>query len=252
MSGHSKWANIKHKKAAVDAKKGKVWSRMAKSIIVAARGGSDPSMNARLRLAVEAAKGVGMPRDNIERAIRRGSGESKEGSVMKEILYEGYGCAGTAVICEILTDNSNRTAPEVRKIFEGGGGKLGATGCVGWMFDRKGLFVVEADKVEEDVLMELALDANAEDVSNNGDVYEVLCAPEDFTSVAEALEKAQIPVAEANISRIPQNTVDVSDIDEARRVLRLIERLEDNDDVQAVYSNYNIPDEIMEKLEDEE
>ena len=252
MSGHSKWANIKHKKAAVDAKKGKVWSRLSKAIIIAARTGSDPTMNARLRLAVEAAKASGMPRDNIERAIKKGSGELNDGATAEEILYEGYGSGGTAVICEILTDNRNRTAPEIRKIFEAGGGKMGATGCVSYMFDRKGLFVIEADKIGEDDLMELVLEAGADDLSNEGEVYEVYCAPENFTAVAEALEGKNIPVTEANLSRIPQNEVEVSEIDVARRILRMIERLEDHDDVSAVFSNYNIPDEIMEKLEEED
>ena len=183
MSGHSKWANIKHKKAAVDAKKGKVWSRLAKNIITAARGGADPSMNARLRLAVDAAKSVGMPRDNIERAIKKGSGASTNGAAMEEILYEGYGCAGTAVICEILTDNRNRTAPEVRKIFESCGGKMGNTGCVGYMFDRKGLLVVEEEQISEDALMELLMEVDG-DYSLNDGIYEVTCDPENFTTVA--------------------------------------------------------------------
>lgn len=250
MSGHSKWANIKHKKAAVDAKKGKLWSRLSKAIIIAARTGADPSMNPRLRLAIDAAKAVSMPRDNIERAIRRGSGESSDGAAMEEILYEGYGSGGTAVICEIVTDNRNRTAPEVRKIFESGGGKLGATNCVAWMFDRKGLFVIEADKIEEDALMELALEANAEDVSRNGDVFEVLCLPEDFAAVAEALEKAGVPIVEAEISRIPQNQVEITDLEEAKKILRMMERLEEHDDVQAVFSNYTIADALMEQLEE--
>ncbi|MDO4571218.1 MAG: YebC/PmpR family DNA-binding transcriptional regulator [Planctomycetia bacterium] len=251
MSGHSKWANIKHKKAAVDAKKGKLWSRLAKSIILAARGGSDPTMNARLRLAVEAAKSAGMPRDNIERAIKKGSGELTGDAVMEEILYEGYGVGGTAVICEILTDNRNRTAPEIRKIFEGGGGKMGATGCVSYMFDRKGMFVIEKEKISEDDLMELVLDANADDVVAEEEVFEVYCAPENFTSVAEALEKASIPVVECSISRIPQNEIEIDDIDTARKVMKLMDRLDDHDDVSAVYSNYKFSDAIMEQLEEE-
>ena len=252
MSGHSKWANIKHKKAAVDAKKGKVWSRIAKQIIVAARTGGDPTMNPRLRLAMEAARSSGMPRDNVERAIKRGTGESSSGADMKESLYEGYGTAGTAVICEILSDNMNRTAPEVRKIFESSGGKMGTTGCVGWMFDRKGLIVVDAEGADEDALMELVLEAGAEDLSHQGDVFEIVCAPEDFAAVATALESAKVTVVEASISRIPQNTVDIDNIDTARKVLRMIERLEDHDDVSAVYSNHNIPDEIMEQLEEDD
>lgn len=251
MSGHSKWANIKHKKAAVDAKKGKVWSRLAKGIITAARGGSDPSMNARLRLAVDAAKAVGMPRDNIERAIKKGSGESSQGAVMEEILYEGYGAAGTAVICEILTDNRNRTAPEVRKIFESCGGKMGNSGCVGYMFDRKGLIVIDEAQISEDDLMELLMECDGDYTLNDG-VYEVTCAPENFTAVAEALEGKKVQVMEATISRIPQNTIEISNLEDAQKIQRLISRLEDHDDVSAVYSNYEFTEEIEEQLEEED
>jgi YebC/PmpR family DNA-binding regulatory protein len=251
MSGHSKWANIKHKKAAVDAKKGKVWSRLAKGIITAARGGSDPSMNARLRLAVDAAKAVGMPRDNIERAIKKGSGESSQGAVMEEILYEGYGAAGTAVICEILTDNRNRTAPELRKIFESCGGKMGNSGCVGYMFDRKGLIVIDEAQISEDDLMELLMECDGDYTLNDG-VYEVTCAPENFTAVAEALEGKKVQVMEATISRIPQNTIEISNLEDAQKIQRLISRLEDHDDVSAVYSNYEFTEEIEEQLEEED
>ncbi|MBQ9456286.1 MAG: YebC/PmpR family DNA-binding transcriptional regulator [Thermoguttaceae bacterium] len=251
MSGHSKWANIKHKKAAVDAKKGKVWSRLAKGIITAARGGSDPSMNARLRLAVDAAKAVGMPRDNIERAIKKGSGESSQGAIMEEILYEGYGAAGTAVICEILTDNRNRTAPEVRKIFESCGGKMGNSGCVGYMFDRKGLIVIDEAQIPEDDLMELLMECDGDYTLNDG-VYEVTCAPENFTAVAEALEGKKVQVMEATISRIPQNTIEISNLEDAQKIQRLISRLEDHDDVSAVYSNYEFTEEIEEQLEEED
>ncbi|MGN1273098.1 MAG: YebC/PmpR family DNA-binding transcriptional regulator [Thermoguttaceae bacterium] len=251
MSGHSKWANIKHKKAAVDAKKGKVWSRLAKGIITAARGGSDPSMNARLRLAVDAAKAVGMPRDNIERAIKKGSGESSQGAIMEEILYEGYGAAGTAVICEILTDNRNRTAPEVRKIFESCGGKMGNSGCVGYMFDRKGLIVIDEAQISEDDLMELLMECDGDYTLNDG-VYEVTCAPENFTAVAEALEGKKVQVMEATISRIPQNTIEISNLEDAQKIQRLISRLEDHDDVSAVYSNYEFTEEIEEQLEEED
>ncbi len=251
MSGHSKWANIKYNKAAVDAKKGKVWSRLAKGIITAARGGSDPSMNARLRLAVDAAKAVGMPRDNIERAIKKGSGESSQGAVMEEILYEGYGAAGTAVICEILTDNRNRTAPELRKIFESCGGKMGNSGCVGYMFDRKGLIVIDEAQIPEDDLMELLMECDGDYTLNDG-VYEVTCAPENFTAVAEALEGKKVQVMEATISRIPQNTIEISNLEDAQKIQRLISRLEDHDDVSAVYSNYEFTEEIEEQLEEED
>lgn len=251
MSGHSHWANNKHKKALVDAKRGKLWSRLSKNIIVAARNGSDPDMNIRLRCAIDAAKAVSMPRDNIERAIRRGSGEGGN-TIMEEILYEGYGCGGAAVICEILTDNRNRTAPEVRKIFEAGGGKLGATNCVSWMFDRKCLFVVEADKVDEDTLMEVALEANADDVNREGDVYEITCSPDNFGDMVMALEGAGIPTVEAEITRIAQNTVDITSEDDARRLLKMVDMLEDHDDVSAVYHNFQLSDELQEKFDMED
>lgn len=249
MAGHSHWANNKHKKALVDAKRGKLWSRLSKGIIVAARGGSDPSMNARLRLAIDAAKAVSMPKDNIERAVKKGSGESSDGSAMEEILYEGYGVGGSAVVCEILTDNRNRTAPEVRKIFEIGGGKMGATNCVSWMFDRKGLFVVDAAGADEDKLMEVALDANADDVSRDDEIYEVTCPPDAFTVVADALQAGGFNILESSISRIPQNTVAITDEHDARKILKMIDLLEDHDDVSAVFSNYEISDELREKVE---
>lgn len=249
MAGHSHWANNKHKKALVDAKRGKVWSRMSKAIIVAARGGADPGMNARLRLAIDAAKAVSVPKDNIERAIKKGSGEASEGSVMEEILYEGYGAGGSAVLCEILTDNRNRTAPEVRKIFEVGGGKMGATNCVAWMFDRKGLFVIDAAGVDEDKLVEIALEAEADDVSPQDEIFEVTCPPDSFTAVADALQSAGFNILESSVARIPQNTVEITDEDDARKVLKMVDLLEDHDDVSAVFSNFSIPDELREKIE---
>ncbi len=249
MAGHSHWANNKHKKALIDAKRGKIWSRLSKGIIVAARGGSDPGMNARLRLAIDAAKAVSMPKDNIERAVKKGSGEAADGAAMEEILYEGYGAGGSAVLCEILTDNRNRTAPEVRKIFEVGGGKMGATNCVAWMFDRKGLFVIDATGVDEDKLMEVALEANADDVSPQGEIYEVTCLPDAFTNVADALQAAGFNILESSMARIPQNTVEIADEDDARRVLKMVDLLEEHDDVSAVFSNFSIPDELREKIE---
>ena len=249
MAGHSHWANNKHKKALVDAKRGKLWSRLSKAIIVAARGGSDPSMNARLRLAIDAAKGVSMPKDNIDRAVKKGSGEASDGVSMEEILYEGYGTGGSAVVCEILTDNRNRTAPEVRKIFELGGGKMGATNCVSWMFDRKGLFIVDAAGADEDKLMETALEANADDVSRDDDIYEVTCQPDAFTTVADALQTGGFKILESSISRIPQNYVNITDEHDARKVLKMIDLLEDHDDVSAVFSNFEISGELREKVE---
>jgi YebC/PmpR family DNA-binding regulatory protein len=244
MAGHSHWANIARKKALVDNKRGKLWSKLAKGIIVAAKtGGGDPAMNLRLRSAIDAAKAVSMPRDNIERAIKAGTGESKAGDLV-EILYEGYGPGGVAVLCEILTDNRNRTAGEVRKVFEMGDGKLGESGCVAWMFERKGLFVVATSKIDEDALMELALEAGADDVKRSGDTFEVTCDPSVFQAVATALEGRGIETESKEITRIPTSTIDL-DGETGRKVLKLMERLDDHEDVQRVISNFNIPDEAM-------
>jgi len=248
MAGHSHSANIKHKKAAVDAKRGKLWTKLAKSIIVAARlGGGDPAANSRLRVAITDAKAVSMPKDNIERAIKRGLGEL-EGGEVEEILYEGYGPGGVAVLCEIMTDNRNRTAPEIRKIFETHGGKLGATNCVGWMFDRKGLIVISTSKASEDRLMEVALEAGAEDVKQAGDSFEILTAPDSFVAVSDAITAAGIEIDAKDITRIPSNVVDVEDKDVAALVLKLMEVLDDHDDVQSVSANFNIPDAVMSEI----
>lgn len=250
MAGHSKWANIKHKKAATDAKRGKAWSKLSKAIIVAAKaGGADPDGNIRLRTAIQDAKAVSMPKDNIERAIRKGSGEAG-GDDYEEIVYEGYAAAGVAVMCDILTDNRNRTAPELRKLFEKGGGKMGATGCVSYMFDRKGLIVISAEKIDEEKLMELVLEAGAEDIAANEGSFEVICEPDVFTNVSDALEAAEIVCESKQLTRIPQNTVDV-EVEDARKVLRLMEALDDHDDVQMVSANFNISDEAMAILADE-
>ncbi len=193
MAGHSKWANIKHKKAATDAKRGKAWSKLSKAIMVAAKnGGSDPGTNIRLKTAIADAKAVSMPKDNIDRAIKKGAGESGDEANFEEIIYEGYGPGGVAVMCDILTDNRNRTAPEIRKIFEKGGGKMGATGCVGYLFDRKGLFVVAADSVDEEKLMEVSMEAGAEDISQQDGSFEVICDPDVYSNVSDALEAAGI------------------------------------------------------------
>jgi len=251
MAGHSHWAGIKHKKALIDAKRGKQWSKLSKAIIVAAKlGGGDPDANVRLRVAIEAAKAVSMPKENIQRAIKRGTGEL-EGGTLEEVLYEGYGPGGVAVLCDVLTDNRNRTAPEIRKLFEMSDGKLGGAGCVAWMFEKKGLFVVAADKADEDRLMEIALEAGADDVRRGGDNFEVLCAPEAYEAVAKALEQAGIQPDVSEISRMPKNTVDVTDPDVARKVLKLMNRLDDHDDVQNVSSNFNIPEAIMAQVGDE-
>ncbi len=251
MAGHSHWAGIKHKKALIDAKRGKQWSKLSKAIIVAAKlGGGDPDANVRLRVAIEAAKAVSMPKENIQRAIKRGTGEL-EGGLLEEVLYEGYGPGGVAVLCDVLTDNRNRTAPEIRKLFEMSDGKLGGAGCVAWMFEKKGLFVVAADKADEDRLMEVALEAGADDVRRSGDNFEVLCAPEAYEAVAKALEQAGIQPDVSEISRLPKNTVDVNDPEVARKVLKLMNRLDDHDDVQNVSSNFNIPEAIMAQVAEE-
>ena len=247
MAGHSKWANIKHKKAATDAKRGKAWSKLSKAIIIAAKqGGPDPAGNARLRTAIADAKAVSMPKDNIERAIKKGSGTT-EGDNYEEIIYEGYGPGGVAVMCDILTDNRNRTAPELRKIFEKGSGKMGATGCVGYMFDRKGLFIIASEGVEEEKLMEIALEAGAEDITSSDGNFEVLCDPDVYTDVSDAIEAAEIVCISKQVTRIPQNTVDL-EVDDARKVLKLMESLDDHDDVQKVSANFNISDEAMAEI----
>ena len=250
MAGHSHWAGIKHKKALVDAKRGKTWSRLSKAIIIAAKmGGGDPDANFRLRTAIDAAKAVSMPKDNIARAIKRGTGELAGGN-FEEVIYEGYGPAGVAVLCEVLTDNRNRTAPEIRKAFEAAEGKLGSTGCVAWMFDKKGLFLVASDKVDEDTLMEIGLEAGADDVQQSGDKFEVTCDPGVYQGMTEALARAGIEPDVSELTLIPQNTVDL-DAPTARKVLRLMERLDDHDDVQSVSANFNIPDEVMAEIEQE-
>ena len=247
MAGHSKWANIKHKKAATDAKRGKAWSKLSKAIIVAAKaGGPDPDGNIRLRTAIADAKAVSMPKDNIERAIRKGSGETGEADY-EEIIYEGYGAAGVAVMCDILTDNRNRTAPELRKLFEKGGGELGRTGCVSYLFDRKGLFIVSCESADEEKLMEVALEAGAEDISTQDGNFEIVCDPNVYSAVGEALDAAQIACLSKQVTRIPKNTVELG-VEDARKVLNLMEALDDHDDVQAVSANFNISDEAMTEI----
>ncbi|MCA9259825.1 MAG: YebC/PmpR family DNA-binding transcriptional regulator [Planctomycetales bacterium] len=247
MAGHSHWAGIKHKKALVDSRRGKLWSRLSKAIIIAARdGGGDPDTNLRLRYAINDAKAVSMPKDNIERAVKKGTGEL-EGGNLETVVYEGYGPSGVAVMCEALTDNRNRTAPELRKVFEIAGGKLGATGCVAWMFDRKGVIATPSDKTDEDAMMELALESGAEDVRTEGEVYEVICDPEAFSEVRQTLEAAGLEILSAEITRIPQDTVEVAG-DDARKLLKMMEALDDHDDVQIVSANFNIPDEALAEL----
>ncbi len=239
MSGHSKWSTIKHKKAAADAKRGKAFTRLIKEITIAARdGGGDPGFNPRLRTAVDAAKAANMPANNIDRAIKKGTGEL-EGVSYEEMLYEGYGAGGVAIMVEIITDSRNRTASEIRKVFSKNNGSLGEQNCVAWMFETKGVIEVNKSAVDEERLMEVALEAGAEDIVDNDDIWEVTTEPSAFDEVKEALEKAEIPLESAKIDKIPQNTIQVEG-KEAAQVLRLAEALEDHDDVQNVYANFDI------------
>ncbi|MCL2118605.1 MAG: YebC/PmpR family DNA-binding transcriptional regulator [Planctomycetaceae bacterium] len=247
MAGHSHWAGIKHKKALVDAKRGKLWSKLAKAIIVAAKGGGDPDSNFRLRAAIDEAKAVSLPKENITRAIKTGTGELK-GNDLEELVYEGYGADGVAVLCECLTDNRNRTAPEIRKIFEVCGGKLGATGCVAWNFDRKGMFIVPLEAADEEKLMELVLEAGGEDMVKSDDGYEITCHPDNYHAVSDALAATGINPDASQLGLVPKDQVEIRDPDTAARVLKLMELLDDHEDVQNVSSNYNIPDDVMEQL----
>jgi YebC/PmpR family DNA-binding regulatory protein len=247
MSGHSKWSSIKHKKAIKDAKRGKVFTKMIKEITVAARmGGGDINANPRLRTAVTTARASSMPSDNIDRAIKKGTGEL-EGVNYEEIHYEGYGPAGVAIMVSILTDNRNRTVAEIRNIFDKNGGNLGATGCVAWMFSKKGLITVEKSAAAEERVFEVALDAGAEDIGDGGELFEVTVAPDRLEDVKTALEAAGIAVASAEVAMVPQNTVTLRGR-EAEQTLKLLEVLEDHDDVQKVAANVDIPQEEVERL----
>lgn len=246
MSGHSKWSTIKHKKAAKDARKGKLFTKLIKEITVAARmGGSDINSNPRLRTAVLTARANSMPNDNIDRAIKKGTGEL-EGVSYEEIQYEGYGPGGAAILAQVVTDNKNRTVSEIRRLFTKHGGNLGETGCVSWMFDKRGLITVEKSQVDEDRLMSVALDAGAEDVKEDEGIFEVVTQPEDFDRVKERLEREKIAIASAQITMVPKNTVTV-DQKHVEQILKLTEELEDHDDVQSVSANFDIPAEYMEK-----
>jgi len=247
MSGHSKWSSIKHKKGAADAKRGKIFTKLIREIMVAAKeGGGDPVGNARLRNAILAAKAENMPKDNITRAIKKGTGEL-EGANYEETLCEGYGPSGVAILVDILTDNKNRTMAEVRHAFTRCNGNIGSTGCVAWMFDKKGLFSFEKGKVDEEKLMEVALDAGAQDINDEESTIEVLTDPKDFEKVKEALDKHELTYSFAKVTMIPQNTVKLNE-KEAEQNLKLVETLEDLDDVQNVHANFDIPDEILEKI----
>ena len=246
MSGHSKWSTIKHKKAAKDARRGKLFTKLIKEITVAARtGGGDINANPRLRTAVLTARGNSMPGENIDRAIKKGTGEL-EGVTYEEIQYEGYGPGGAAILAQVLTDNRNRTVSEIRKLFTKHGGNMGETGCVAWMFDKKGLITIEKSQVDEDRLMGLVLEAGGEDVKDEGDIFAVVTQPEDFEKVKEKLEHEKLTLASAQVTMVPKNTVDI-DEKHAEQILKLTEELEDHDDVQSVSANFNIPDELMEK-----
>jgi YebC/PmpR family DNA-binding regulatory protein len=249
VSGHSKWSTIKRKKGANDAKRGKIFTKLIKEITIAAKmGGGDPEGNPRLRSAITVAKSENMPKDNIDRAIKKGTGDL-DGAVYEEILYEGYGPGGVAVLVETMTDNKNRTVADIRHYFAKSGGNLGESGCVAWMFDKKGTLSVDKQGISEEELMDLALEAGAEDVVDDDESFQVITAPEAFNDVVEQLEKANVKFTEATISMIAKNTIDVSEEKTARSLLRLLDNLEDHDDVQKVHANFDIADELMEQLD---
>jgi len=247
VSGHSKWATIKHKKGKEDARRGKLFSKLSRAITVAAReGGADVAMNIALANAVEKAKSYSMPKDNIERAIQRGAGGAG-GAAYEAIVYEGYGPSGVAIIVEVLTDNRNRSAAEVRNIFSKHGGSLAQPGAVAWMFERRGSIVIAAAKYEEDDVMAAAIEAGADDVVQDGDQFEVLTQPADLAAVRDAIEAAGIAFDQAELTMVPKNTVQLDEGD-ARKTMKIMDALEDSDDVQEVYANFDIPDEILETL----
>ena len=247
MSGHSKWSSIKHKKAAKDAKRGKLFTKLIKEITVAARmGGGDINANPRLRTAVTTARENSMPNDNIDRAVKKGTGEL-EGVHYEEVNYEGYGPGGAAIMASVLTDNRNRTVSELRRVFEKHGGNIGAAGCVAWMFHKRGLFTVEKDKADEERLIDVSLDAGADDIIDSGDIFEVVTPPESFEAVKAALTGASIPFASAEITNVPESTVTLRG-KEAEQTMKLLEELDDHDDVQSVASNVDIAPEELERL----
>jgi YebC/PmpR family DNA-binding regulatory protein len=249
VSGHSKWSTIKHKKGAADAKRGQLFTKLSKAIIVAAKeGGADPAANLSLQNAIEKAKSYSMPKDTIERAIARGAGTDADAAAYETIVYEGYGPDGVAVLVEALTDNRNRTASDVRHTFTKNGGNLGTTGAVAWLFERRGIVLVEAEGVDEDELTLAAAEGGAEDVELDGSVFEVSSAPEDLAAVRQAIEDAGIKVESAEISMVPKTTVEVAEEPSAKKLIRLIEALEENDDVQGVYANFDIPEQVLEAV----
>ncbi|MBP9027721.1 MAG: YebC/PmpR family DNA-binding transcriptional regulator [Aminivibrio sp.] len=249
MSGHSKWANIKHRKAAQDAKRGNLFQKLVKAVIIAAKeGGGDPAMNMRLKAAIDRAKAASVPNDNIIRGIKRGTGEI-EGAQYEEITYEAYGPNGVAILIEVLTDNRNRAASEIRALLTRNGGSLGEAGSVAWMFERKGTIEVSGKDLDEEALMTAALEAGAEDLEQQDEGFAVYTDPASLPDVRDALEKAGYSIERAETEMVPKNTVQISDPEKARKMLRLMDLLEENDDTQNVYGNFDIPDEIMENLE---
>ncbi|MGD0272236.1 MAG: YebC/PmpR family DNA-binding transcriptional regulator [Gaiellaceae bacterium] len=249
MSGHSKWSSIKHKKGAADAKRGKLFSKLSRAITVAAKeGGGDPDANLALQNAVEKARSYSMPKDNIERAIAKGAGEGAGGQAFEIVIYEGYGAGGVAIIVEALTDNRNRTASDVRHTFSKHGGNLGSGGSVAWMFERRGVVLVPAGGVDEDILMLAAAEGGADDVSGDGSSFEVTSAPEALRGLREAIEAAGFQVESAELTMLPKTTVELSDEAAARTVIRLVEALEELDDVQEVFANFDIPEQILEAV----
>ncbi len=248
MSGHSHWAGIRYKKAVVDARRGKIWSKVARMIIVAAKsGGGDPAANLPLRYAIDKAKAASMPKDTIAKAIKRGTGELGAVS-FEEVLYEGYAPGGVAIMVEALTDNRNRTAPEIKKLFEKHGGSLGTSGCVNWMFSKKGLITVSTAETGEDELLEIALAAGADDMQNTGELFEITCDPAAYEQLKNTLKEKDIATQVAEISMVPQNTVPVEDAATARKIISLMEDFEDHDDVQNTYANFDIPDEVIARI----
>ncbi len=245
MSGHSKWSTIKHKKGAADAKRGKIFSKLAKAITSAARqGGGNPDMNLKLQYAIDSAKSENMPKDNIDRAILKGTGELNADSVLYECLYEGYGSNGVAVMAEILTDNKNRTAAEIRKVFERSGGNLGESGCVSWMFQKKGVITVDSGEIEEDKLMTLVLDAGCEDLQIGDGKYEIDCETKDYNNVKKVLQNEGIKIESAEISWIPKTYIELDEA-KGRNIISLMEKLENHDDVQNVYANFSLPKDML-------
>jgi YebC/PmpR family DNA-binding regulatory protein len=249
VSGHSKWSTIKHKKGAADAKRGKLFTKLSKAIIVAAKeGGPDPAGNLSLQNAIEKAKSYSMPKDTIERAIARGAGTDADAAAFETIVYEGYGPEGVAVLVEALTDNRNRTASDVRHLFTKHGGNLGTTGAVAWLFERRGVVLVDADSVDEDELVLAAADGGADDVERDGSVFQVSAPPEALSAVREAIEGAGIEVQAAELTMVPKTTVAVAEESAAKKLIRLIEALEELDDVQEVSANFDIPEQVLEAV----